>query len=655
MGIYFLDNRPVKHTNLEEMVDVLAHRGPDGADIWVNGCIGFGHRILWTTPESLLEKQPLINQTGLVITSDSRIDNRDELIVALQFDNCPPEKISDTELILAAYEKWGEQCTKHLLGDFAFAIWDDQQQKLFCARDHFGVKPFYYYLSNFLEHRTFAFASEIKAIFCLPEVSRQLNEVRIGDYLITNFDDKTLTSYQNILRLPPAHQMTISCRGINIKPYWSLELADELHLDSDEEYAAKFREIFTEAVRCRLRSAYAVGSRLSGGLDSSSITCTAEQILKQDNKEALHTFSIIYGQVTECDELSFINTVLAQGNYIPHFIYGDQYSPLADIENILWHQDEAFYAPGLATTWQQCLSAKEKSVRVLLDGHDGDGVVSHGFGYLQELARAGHWWKLAIEIRGVAKMYNESFWSSFWNYVQFYGIKSVSQVAVFKIVNRIWRKLQRGKKQLIHNIPTKSSDWSTILNPDFIERIGLKERYEALQKLQIQEKTEREDHYQTINHGQQVFALEVLDKVAAASSIEFRYPFWDKRLVEFCLSLPPQQKLHQGWSRMIMRRAMTNILPKEIQWRRNKTNFLPNLSYGLLTFERNLMELIVNDIETIKEYLNTKSLQKIHHDFINLEKINTKNLFSIWGVISLAVWLRFLNLRNLCEKKHLSQ
>ena len=163
IGIHYLDGRPVDRENLTKMVDILAHRGPDGADIWVDGCVGLGHRMLWTTPESLIEKLPLENQRGdLVITADARIDNRDELIAALQINNRPSDKVVDSELILAAYEKWGEDCPEHLLGDFAFAIWDERRELLFCARDHFGVKPFYYYFAN----NTFAFGSEIKALLC---------------------------------------------------------------------------------------------------------------------------------------------------------------------------------------------------------------------------------------------------------------------------------------------------------------------------------------------------------------------------------------------------------------------------------------------------------------------------------------------------------
>ena len=559
VGIHYLDERAIDRENLTKMADILAHRGPDGADIWVDGCVGLGHRMLWTTPESLFEKLPYCNQRGdLVITADARIDNRDELIAALQINNRQSDKIADSELILEAYDKWGEDCPKHLLGDFAFAIWDERKQILFCARDHFGVKPFYYYSSD----NTFVFGSEIKAIFCLPEVPRQINEVRIGDYLIKNFDDTTITSYQDILRLPPAHSMKVSVTGIEVQSYWKLDPEKEIRLSSDEEYAQEFRRIFTEAVRCRLRSALPVGSLLSGGLDSSSITCVARNILAQQGK-TLDTFSAIFDKNTECDERIFINAVLDKGNLNPHYVHGDERTPLSDIEKILWHQDEVFFAPGLPImSWGLYDATKKEGVRVLLDGHDGDGVVSHGYGYLHELARQGRWLALAIEIRGASKIYSQSAWETFWLYFYNYGMNSVSRKP-FKLFRRlrkvIRQRLSRGMSQ--SNQSQLLSQWSDRINPEFIERINLDERYSQLQQSNMASlESARKEHYKTITSGLEVYALEVLDKAAAAFSIEQRYPFWDKRLVEFCLAIPAEQKLNNGWSRMIMRRAMIEYI-----------------------------------------------------------------------------------------------
>jgi asparagine synthase (glutamine-hydrolysing) len=231
-GIFFLDGRPVDRPVLERMVGSIAHRGPDGEGTWSEGPVGLGHRMLWTTPESLHEELPLVRKSGdLVLTADVRLDNRDELISALGIASRPRQEIGDGELILGAYKKWGERCPEELLGDFAFAIWDQQRQKLFCARDHMGVKPFYYFRSG----RIFVFASEIKALLCVAEVPRRLNEVRVADYLVGSFEDKTITFYQEILRLPPAHSMSVSREKASERPYWALDPSREVRLSSDQE------------------------------------------------------------------------------------------------------------------------------------------------------------------------------------------------------------------------------------------------------------------------------------------------------------------------------------------------------------------------------------------------------------------------------------
>jgi asparagine synthase (glutamine-hydrolysing) len=170
VAVYHLDRRPVCRKDLEGMSLILAHRGPDGAGLWSEGAVGLGHRMLWTTQESLGERLPMVSKNGrFVLTADARIDNRPEVLAALGLTDRPDGKVSDSALILAAYEIWGVRCPERLLGDFAFVLWDRHQQTLFCARDHFGVKPLYYY---YRPGHLFACASEIKALLCLPEVPR---------------------------------------------------------------------------------------------------------------------------------------------------------------------------------------------------------------------------------------------------------------------------------------------------------------------------------------------------------------------------------------------------------------------------------------------------------------------------------------------------
>ncbi|PSB02276.1 lasso peptide isopeptide bond-forming cyclase [Merismopedia glauca] len=636
-GIYYLDNRPVDLTDLTRMTDILAHRGSDGVNKWSDRFIGFGHRMLWTTPESLLEKLPFHKETSqLTITADARIDNRDDLIAKLELTHLPPEKITDSQIILAAYEKWGEDCPKELLGDFAFAIWDGSKHQLFCARDCFGIKPFYYYHSA----QQFAFATEIKALLCLPEIPSNINELMVADHLSSICPDPTITFYEGIVRLLPAHTLTITQVGSTSKCYWKLDPSRELRLGSNQEYAQAFREIFTEAVRCRLRTAFPLGSMLSGGLDSSSVSCTARKIL--DNSAPLHTFSAVFDHITQCDERPYQDSVLAQGGFEPYRLAVDEISPLVEIQQVHRQEEGALLGGNHYILWCLQKGARERAIRVLLSGFDGDTVVSHGTGYLRELAENRQWVKLAKEVIQFSRKSNQPWKGALWSWVVEYGIKPL--VSKYPILRRgrNFRRALTGKvlSQKL-NRTVNISGLSTSLNDRFVKELNLKERFKThYQNNQAFPKTEREDHYFKFHGDYFVHTFESMDKAAAIFGMELRFPFWDKRLVEFCLSLPPEQKLENGWSRLVMRRGMENILPPKVQWRKGKINFTNSFNQGLLTFERELLDdLFFNQLHLIEKYVDVKTVQDAYVKFVN-QKATSNESVILWRVISLALWLQ---------------
>ncbi|BAZ65658.1 MAG: lasso peptide isopeptide bond-forming cyclase [Pelatocladus maniniholoensis HA4357-MV3] len=662
MGIYHPNHHPVDREDLGLMLEVLAHRGLDGTDIWVNGAVGFAHRMLWTTPESLIEKLPLVNKTSdIIITSDARIDNRDELLKILQFDHLPHDKITDSQIILAAYEKWGEECSEHLLGDFAFAIWDQRQQILFCSRDHFGVKPFYYYHQL---GQAFIFASEIKALFCLQQVPRQINEVRIADFLALMMEDKAITTYQDILRLPPAHSMVVSHSGIRSWCYWTLDPHREIKLDSDEAYAEEFRKIFTEAVRCRMRSAFPIGSHLSGGLDSSSITCVVRELLAQQGDTQLHTFSNIFDEVTECDERTYINAVLEQGGLIPHYVKADQFGPLSDIKEIWQYEDEALLGPSHFYPWRLNQAAKQAGVRIVFDGLDGDTTVCHGVPRLRELAHQGKWSTFVAEAQGVA----QNLEASPQSLLKAYGIAELQkQARQFRwltfafAVNQIHHSFNISRKYLLVNYGLKSlipksirqlwqrwrgrtpskSPLAPLVNSSFAQRIGLDERILALDNSNQPPLTTREQHWRDLSQGIFPYILEQLDRYAAPFSLEARHPFLDKRLVEFCLALPAEQKLSQGLGRMVMRRALIGILPEAVRWRGGKANMTSNFMHGMLTLHRQLLDEVISDhLKAIEEYIEPDYLQAAYRRMISEQKVSEENTMTVWQAIVLALWFR---------------
>ncbi|HEY9605863.1 MAG TPA: lasso peptide isopeptide bond-forming cyclase [Allocoleopsis sp.] len=648
-GIYYLDGQPVDRADLGRMVDTLAHRGPDDAAIWSEGCVGLGHRMLWTTPESLLEKLPLVDRrSDLVITADARIDNRDELIAKLSFCDRPAEKITDSQLILAAYEQWGKRCPEYLLGDFAFAIWDARQQQLFCARDHMGVKPCYYYYSG----KLLVFASEIRALLCLREVPRLLNEARVADYLVQKngyinsiLEDSKMTLYQNLVPLPAAHWMMVNSNGIQIQNYWSLDPERELRLSSNEEYAEAFRELFTNAVKCRLRSAFPVGVMLSGGLDSSSVACTARQLLQETGASPLPTFSAIFPSLPAkelrfVDERHYLKAVLDRGGFDHHYIEADRLSPLRDLDRVYFHDDECFYAPNLYLTRNMYRAAQQKTIRVMLDGLDGDIVVSHGGLHLRELAQAGNWIGLAQQMR-VAGIYSQSPWKLFSYYLWSYGLKPT---LIRGPIRKAWQTMHHQFQPTI----------SPIINANFAQRLHLAERVQAVESQRLKYSTVRGEHYQNLTAGIVQLALQLVGRTGATFAIEPRHPFFDRRLVEFCLALPTEQKLNHGWSRLVLRRAMTDILPATVQWRETKANLGSSFNRGFLTHERELLDQIVLgepgilenfvDFVALREAYSRYKTARLRNDYTSPEV--DRDACTIWVVVTLAMWLQEVGLMH---------
>jgi asparagine synthase (glutamine-hydrolysing) len=630
-GIVHLDGSPVEAALLNQMAQAMSYRGPDGIHTWLAGNVGLAHLALHTTPEAQRERQPSLNKTGdLALTADARIDNRTELIHAIAARAQEPMGLgdpsalagnptpTDADLILAAYEAWGEACPAHLHGDFAFAIWDTPQQRLFCARDRFGVRSFYYHLSK----TTFAFATEIKALLCLPWVLRRVNETMIMVFLSDNLSwDKTSTFYQDIVGLAPAHTLTIKDEQAKPRSYWTLDPQRELRLPSDEAYADAFNELFSEAVHCRLRRASPIGAALSGGLDSSSIACTARRLLA--GKENLYTFSCIFDQVPESDEREYMQAVLALDGFDPVFIRGDLTSPFNNYEEMLAHLDAPLVVPNLYLHWSMYREAHARGVRVFLDGYAGDQVVGHGLGRITELARFGHWISLVREALKAA----HSFEHPWWWYLYYR--------AALPLVPQPVRSLGRWLKT--RQSASASANRERFLNPQFAHRYPqpLNPPYSYL--------TAREEHYHGLTTDSQLFALETADRASAAFAIEPRFPFLDARLAEFCLSLPAGQKLRQGYSRYVMRRAMQDWLPEAIRWRTGKVYLGHNFRRQLLHRDRPLLErALVEDRYALEPYLQLEAVQELWDRSCRVNGLTcyTRDILDLlWKATGLGLWL----------------
>ncbi|MDP3566396.1 lasso peptide isopeptide bond-forming cyclase [Sediminibacterium sp.] len=618
-GIFMRNGKDVDPELMKKMNKKLSHRGPDGSDIWCEGPIGLGHQMLWTTQESLHEKLPF-EEKGLVITADARIDNRDELSRELGLKD--EEDVSDSYFILKAYQMWGEDCPDKLLGDFAFAIWDKAQEKLFCARDHMGVKPFYYYLDDDM----FVFGTEIKALFCIPEVPCELNELKVAFHLLTIVTDKKNTFYENIFSLTSAHTLTIKSNAKIIRRYWKLDSEARIIMDSDEDYMNAFRNIFSEAVNCRLRSAFPIGFELSGGLDSSFVVGMAKNILNKDknNKQTgINTFSMIFDDFPQVDESHYIKKVVEIGGIKPHLIPSDNISPLKRMETILRFQEQPFVTSNMTILLNMYKKMKNNNIRVLLAGAGGDEIISYGTNYHHDLAVNLQWKKLIVEIKAFSKRYNIGFF------------KLLLQLVIIRMIPKYLKKFW---KKFIRLAVRRSNPYDkfSFLNKEFANKLGGKKYFRNLDLSSImQTKTAREFHYFMINQFSHQYTLEMLNKLASSVFIEPRYPYFDKRLVEFCYAIPDDMKLRSGWDRYIQRISMENILPEEIQWRPLKKYFDPVLEKNLLLHEKKrLNEIFLTDSPLLEKYINSDVFYELYKEY----KSKSENSNDLWSVTILYVW-----------------
>ena len=275
VGFFGRDGAPVDRPLLRSLTHYLSFRGPDARETWTDGPIGFGHTLLRTTNESLAERQPLSLDGRFTIVADARIDCRAELLTALADAGRKVRHAApDSELILHAYAAWGEACVEQLRGDFAFAIWDARCKTLFCARDHFGVKPFYYAELG----GTFAFSNTLECLRLHPKISEELNEAAIADFLLFGMNcDLTTSTYRDVRRLAPAHCLIVTATEVRTRRYWSAPTNGHIRYRRSDEYVEHFQALMRAAVSDRLRTPRA-GIMLSGGLDSSSIAATAREL-----------------------------------------------------------------------------------------------------------------------------------------------------------------------------------------------------------------------------------------------------------------------------------------------------------------------------------------------------------------------------------------
>ncbi len=495
-----------------------------------------------------------------------------------------------------------------------------------------GIKPLYYYSDDNL----FVFGTEIKALFCIPGVNHELNELKVGLYIKRDRTDKHLTFYKNILSLTAAHYIFVNQHDILKKMYWQLDPESKIIMDSDEEYFNAYREIFTEAVNCRLRSAFPIGFDLSGGLDSSSVVCMAKQILdKQKSKTKLETFSQVFDYFKESDERYYINKVLNFIKIKQNFVRCDDINPLDKIDTILWHQDQPYFLPFLSILSAVFQNMELNGFRIHLNGIGGDIVISHGENYFHDLTTNHRFKKLYNEVKNSSKHKNKVFYKELIKSLIIPLIPEFSKPILVRII-QYFNLIIRKEKEQIYGEP------HDFLNNDFASRTKImyfKEKNVDLSGKNLS--NAKKSHYYSLFRYSQQEENEVRENLAGNFNIESRSPYNDKRMVEFCYSIPTEVKFKYGWDRYIQRASMFDIIPEEIQWRPSKTNLINLLKKNLFLFQRNNLEKIIyGKDELTNKYINHDDLQKIYKKFKTENSIAYIHVLNMWQILVLSEWLK---------------
>ncbi|MCI0650481.1 MAG: asparagine synthase-related protein [Planctomycetes bacterium] len=523
---------------------------------------------------------------------------------------------NDAAFAGAAFAKWGERTPEFLLGDFALAAFDASERRLFLARDAIGVIPVYYHLTP----ARFAFATELGALLALPWIPREPDELRIADYVAVYFDDREATFYRAIRRLPPAHALAVQPAAARTRRYWALDPAREIVPASDEEAAERFRALFCDAVGARLRRAAHPALLLSGGLDSASILCAAQGF--SPSAAPLATFSAVFPSQSRADETRDLDLLLAEVRAAPTIVRADLLSPLGASREMLRHLRQPYHAPNLFVYWSLARAAHEAGVTALLDGVDGDTTVSHGFEYLAELFRGARWLAWLRETRSLARRLGTATLPFLW---RFGVLPSLTRFA--------------GERYGAFGAGAPGTP-PPLLDRDCAERVEWRaKREDAIAALGAAPPTLRAAHHRQLASGLIPFYLEVNHLLSAPLGIEARHPYYDRRLIEYCLALPPALRLQDGWDRRVQRLAMAGMVPERVRLRLRKAHWGRNFEESFLVRDRGLIEETLEvSAPRLRQFLDLGRLQAAMHRTAAGGR-RADDVMDLWVATTLGLWL----------------
>lgn len=550
--------------DLKRMTDAIAHRGPDGEGHWMNAesTIGLGHRRLAIIDLSDAGSQPMTSLGGrYTIVFNGEIYNYVELKEELIKKGYSFHSHSDTEVLLNLFIEKGDRCLSYLDGMFAFAIWDNVEKKLFCARDRFGEKPFYY---HFIPGKLFVFASEIKAIKAYG-VPLSFHPHRIGWYLndiyaLSNPLKQEETFYRQVQKLEAGYSLTIDSElTLRKKKYWDIDIN---HIDlsiSFNEAKEHFKHLFHQSVQLRLRSDVPIGTSLSGGLDSSSVVCVISEMLRSSGGTQ-KTFSARFKNYDK-DEGKFIEEVIRGKQLQAFYTWPEADHLLNQFEQFMYHQEEPVGTANQFSQWEVMKLARQEQVTVLLDGQGADEIVTGYSHYFDTYFHELHTFypdRFDKELHAYIENINPGYEFVLYKQKEAKTLSSRTKSLIYPLYKKIVKPVLPIKK-----------NYSGLMDPDY----GLEANRHGDYFYFDYTKGLNRGLYNDAKNGKLEDLLRYGDKNSMAHSREVRLPFLSHKLAEFVFSLPPWFKIHDGWSKYILRESMKELLPEKIAWRKDKIGY----------------------------------------------------------------------------------
>jgi len=625
VGIWNLDGKPVDQSQLARMSATLAHRGANGERLWIQGSVGLACQLFRVTPESATEIQPLIHSSGVALVFDGRLDNRAELLESLKTSAGVSVTSPDPALVLAAYEAFGDQLPERLAGDFALGLFDPNQRRLLLARDAIGIRPLHYCRTG----DTFLFASEIKALLAHPLVSTRPNDDVLAEIVLNSAlqQNQSQTCFESIFSLPPAFNAILTPQGFVTRRYWDFDPARQLRLKSFPEYAEAFREHFERAVRRRIRSAYPVAVSVSGGLDSSAIFCLAETLRRR--APGLHPtllgFSNIYANDTPADEQAFLREIERDYGIMIERLPVTQTGFVSGAREEVWHVETPFLDSQWRTTRTLLDATRQAGARVLLTGHWGDQMLFDQ-SYLFDLFRRFAW----DEVRAHLREY------SHWN-------PDVDS-AIFK--RRFLLGLIRELVPARLALPLRRlRGWMSRerqINLAYAAAFRGRVRRSIPPQLSSRATAHARAIYNEARSSYHVLCMEWNNKVAAMHGMEKAFPFLDRDLIAFLMSIPGEMQTWQGMHKALLREVMHGVLPIPIVERRGKADFTALGNAGTEREYPQLLQCIEEDGMAARSgYVKGDVAKK---ELARLQSIvtgdNSLLAWSLCDLLGLELWLQ---------------